>query len=392
MRKFAWGTAVLLTFLVSGCDEDKPKNQVSANAPQPEAPKTETGKPEPNKPTEPAVLKQAKAATGTGVSPESDPGRVTFDGDKPRPDAPALPGAVMAAPGGSPEKHNAKANALYNAPSTVGALSITEPPPPNTPVQTKKKPFTIASADAARGLNAKEDGLRDAVADNAVKPQNGSRACTSGMSYIDGYCIDTYEAYLTEGGKTWPHYQKLDPIKVYKAASKFGAMPQAYISGDQASAACSASGKRLCSMKEWVKACKGPMKTQYPYGATYEPGACSEYDHKDHSGHRSAMHRLFGDNADYTGGPMNDPRIDQLPETVAPSGSFSKCTNDYGVYDMVGNVHEWVSDKAGSLGVFKGGYFEDTHINGDGCAYSTTRHGTGYHDYSTGFRCCADPS
>ena len=65
------------------------------------------------------------------------------------------------------------------------------------------------------------------------------------------------------------------------------------------------------------------------------------------------------------------------------------CTNDYGVYDMVGNLHEWTSDPNGT---FQGGYYLDTHINGDGCGYRTTFHPMSYCDYSTGFRCCADPN
>jgi len=52
---------------------------------------------------------------------------------------------------------------------------------------------------------------------------------------------------------------------------------------------------------------------------------------------------------------------------------------------MVGNLHEWTADPNGS---FKGGYYMDTHKNGDGCFYTTTAHGPSYHDYSTGFRCC----
>ena len=52
---------------------------------------------------------------------------------------------------------------------------------------------------------------------------------------------------------------------------------------------------------------------------------------------------------------------------------------------MVGNVHEWTAAKGGT---FRGGYYLDTHINGDGCDYRTTAHNHGYHDYSTGFRCC----
>jgi hypothetical protein len=54
---------------------------------------------------------------------------------------------------------------------------------------------------------------------------------------------------------------------------------------------------------------------------------------------------------------------------------------------MVGNLHEWVDDAAGT---FRGGYYMDTSRNGDGCSYQTTAHDFAYHDYSTGFRCCID--
>ena len=33
---------------------------------------------------------------------------------------------------------------------------------------------------------------------------------------------------------------------------------------------------------------------------------------------------------------MNDPRLNQLDQTLAPTGSHDQCTNDYGVFDMVG--------------------------------------------------------
>jgi hypothetical protein len=54
---------------------------------------------------------------------------------------------------------------------------------------------------------------------------------------------------------------------------------------------------------------------------------------------------------------------------------------------MVGNLHEWVMSPRPT---FRGGYYQDTTGNGDGCAYRTTAHMASYHDYSTGFRCCAD--
>jgi formylglycine-generating enzyme required for sulfatase activity len=75
---------------------------------------------------------------------------------------------------------------------------------------------------------------------------------------------------------------------------------------------------------------------------------------------------------------------------VAHTGKIARCTNEYGVFDMVGNVHEWVAP--GPSGAqFCGGYYRDTAINGEGCDYKTTAHPDWYHDYSTGFRCCADP-
>jgi formylglycine-generating enzyme required for sulfatase activity len=84
---------------------------------------------------------------------------------------------------------------------------------------------------------------------------------------------------------------------------------------------------------------------------------------------------------------MTDPRLNAIPGTVARTGRHTHCKSSWGTFDMVGNVHEWIADPAGT---FLGGYYLDTHINGDGCSYRTVAHDADYHDYSTGFRCCAD--
>jgi hypothetical protein len=85
---------------------------------------------------------------------------------------------------------------------------------------------------------------------------------------------------------------------------------------------------------------------------------------------------------------LNDPRNLELPGTVERTGARQGCVSDQGVFDMVGNLHEWTADPNGT---FQGGYFLDTSEHGDGCAYRTIAHGFTYHDYSTGFRCCKDP-
>ena len=90
---------------------------------------------------------------------------------------------------------------------------------------------------------------------------------------------------------------------------------------------------------------------------------------------------------------LNDPRLGQVEGALAKTGEHPDCANGFGVVDMVGNLHEWVAtDPAAAHGTFAGGYYLDTSLNGDGCGYKTQAHAHDYHDYSTGFRCCADPS
>ena len=72
---------------------------------------------------------------------------------------------------------------------------------------------------------------------------------------------------------------------------------------------------------------------------------------------------------------MNSPCCDDQPNTVAPGGAFAMCVSSWGVYDLHGNLHEWIATKAASgNGIFKGGFFVDAKINGAGCTYATTAH------------------
>ncbi len=205
------------------------------------------------------------------------------------------------------------------------------------------------------------------------------------MALVEGrFCIDRWEASLVElepqGEVPFSPYTTPQGRAV-RAVSLEGVVPQGYVSRDQASRACAASGKRLCFEDEWVMACRGESRRAFPYGDSREKGACND------SGN-SPLRVLYRDSPDiYHDGPMNDPRLNQQPNTVAKTGAFAKCSNALGVFDMVGNLHEWVTS---ARPTFRGGYYLDTHLNGDGCAYRTTAHAAEYHDYSTGFRCCAD--
>ena len=215
----------------------------------------------------------------------------------------------------------------------------------------------------------------------------GRGPCPAGMASIDGrFCVDRYEASLVEvlpsgEQRPFPFYLGIEGHEV-RAVSVPGVKPQAHISEKQAGAACQASGKRLCKPQEWRTACMGPEHTTWGYGEKKEEARCNDHG-------RSPIGVIFPTAAGHTWGwdQLNNEKLNQVEGTLAETGAHSGCTNGYGVYDMVGNLHEWVDDPKGT---FQGGYYQDTHLNGDGCGYRTTAHNAVYHDYSTGFRCCSD--
>jgi LysM repeat protein len=140
-------------------------------------------------------------------------------------------------------------------------------------------------------------------------------------------------------------------------------------------------GKRLCTDGEWLRACRGRDPTRFPYGDQHIAGRCNDRG-------VSPLRTLHGADdslAVFGMEAMNNPKLNQLPNTVARSGQFSRCRNAWGAYDMVGNLHEWTADPTGT---FRGGYYLDTKTHGEGCSYLTTGHNVKYHDYSIGFRCC----
>lgn len=224
-------------------------------------------------------------------------------------------------------------------------------------------------------------------------PSASAARCPAEMALVeDRVCVDRWEATLAQrtplGERAWSPFLSIEGRESQvRAVSRPGVVPQAYISGEQAARACHASGKRLCRADEWEAACKGPARTTFPYGDARRAGACNDDIRAIHPVGEIARLLSIPREEMWTSA-MNSPLINQLEGGLLPTGERSFCTNEYGVYDMVGNLHEWIDDPDGT---FRGGYYMDTTKNGDGCKYATQAHDFTYHDYSTGFRCCASP-
>ena len=257
-------------------------------------------------------------------------------------------------------------------------------------------------------------GLVLAVARTA-RPLHASdgppRHCPVEMVLTAGTCMDRYEARLLERGADG----SLTPFPPFKrpknatfvAESRADVAPQGYISRPEAASACSNAGKRLCTLTEWYRACRGKEDTLYPYGAEYVRGRCNV-------GKPHLLSILHGNDPQlwhYDTG-FNDPELDRRSGFLAKTGEYAGCVSSGGVFDLVGNLHEWVADRVDASiaeklplkpdmrarisrnvgkGVFMGGFFSTMNQHGAGCEFVTMAHEPGYHDYSTGFRCCKDP-
>lgn len=230
------------------------------------------------------------------------------------------------------------------------------------------------------------------------------------MAAIGRFCVDRWEAHLVTldpvgGLRRHPHNLRPPEGAWFAARSAAGIYPQAYISRTEAKTACERAGKRLCSWLEWRRACQGPRWLRFPYGHGERRGICN-------TDKKHLLHELFaGDKPWKYEEHFNSPRLSLEPGYLAPAGAHEACESPAGVFDMVGNLHEWVSttvtddfvermeaepveriDQPWVVGnaMFLGGFYSTRNQHGPGCHYTTIAHEPTYHDYSTGFRCCAD--
>lgn len=194
--------------------------------------------------------------------------------------------------------------------------------------------------------------------------------------YLDIFEVSNaqYRACVEAGGCTPGNKVDSFTYQGYRDDPGYNNYPVMGVTWDQAQAYCRWAGKRLPTEAEWEYAASGPENFTWPWGNTF--------------------------NAQLSAASAGDTQpVDSYPGGVSP----------FGVYNMAGNVGEWVADVYdetfyanspvnnpistgdGAGRIFRGGSF----ANPDGAFFTTSRrygNARTFNDVDVGFRCAQDAS
>lgn len=174
------------------------------------------------------------------------------------------------------------------------------------------------------------------------------------------FCMDRYE---------WPNAK--------------GELPALLISWTDAKKECEKIGKRLCTENEFNLACEGEAMLPYTYGYARDATKCN-IDRP----YRKREHKLLK-YASCLKKPECKKELEKLDQRL-PAGSLPACVSPFGVYDLNGNINEWVfrpHEKPPNRSGLKGGWWGPVRGR---CRPTVGFHKEEDYGYEEGFRCCKD--
>jgi cysteine-rich repeat protein len=203
-----------------------------------------------------------------------------------------------------------------------------------------------------------------------------------GKGIAKDFCLDRYEAARPDATST------NEGQNGSRTVSRAGVLPW-YVNPMSAAnlavfqAACAATGKRLCSADEWGLGCGGDTGTVYTYGDTFDPDICNS------DSAFCAQHCADKGIPPETCNTAVGCGFTYGSNKIVPTGSLPDCQDQYGAFDVNGNVWEAipVDSAVDARGyVIKGGAFNCGNAPlRFRCDFNAT-----WNELYAGFRCCKD--
>ena len=208
---------------------------------------------------------------------------------------------------------------------------------------------------------------------------------------IDRVCTDKRDGkhcFAYQPGSNRPRGDKRHLrfcMDAFEAPNQRGANPLVMQSSVDAATWCKARGKRMCNEIEFESACEGAEMLPWSYGWAADGEPCNS--HKPWRQFRAEV--LYRKGASGARSDEAQAELDRLWQGE-PSGQRARCATKEGIFDLVGNVEEWVTSRTSRRWVpvtLIGGFWAKPWT---GCRGANDAHEPTFSFYETGFRCCND--